>query len=138
MKVLLGSLSVGVGVRVGANDLSSAFLLGGDTAGEFALDQVGKPELTCDGSPSTGVPILQNRWYRFRLRYTAPGGVARLRAKAWRSGDLEPSQWQADCSTDVPPPTDSRAFAFYHAGFGIAYWDDVFVRPMTGTVAAIP
>jgi hypothetical protein len=138
MLVVVGSLTAGVGVRVGASDLSSGFLLGGDAAGEFAIDQTGNPDLRCRASASTGVRIARSRWYRFRLRHTAPGGRARLRAKVWSSGALEPSQWQADCWTDVPPTTDSRAFAVYHAGTGIAYWDDLVVRPMTGTVAAIP
>jgi hypothetical protein len=138
IKVVTGSLATGVGVRVEANDLSSAFLLGGDAAGEFALDQVGKAELECDGSPSTGVRVVRNRWFRFRLRHTAPGGVARLRAKVWDWAALEPSQWQADCSTVTTPPSDGRGFAFYQAGVGVAHWDDVLVRPMTGLVAPIP
>ncbi len=138
MHVLLGSLTTGVGVRVGASDLSSGFLLGGDAAGEFAIDQVGYPDLRCRASASTGVRINRGRWYRFRLRHTAPGGRARLRAKVWSSESVEPSQWQADCWTDVPPSTDSKAFAVYHAGTGISYWDDFVVRPMTGTIAPIP
>jgi hypothetical protein len=138
MFVLMGSLTTGVGVRVGAADLSSGFLLGGDAAGEFAIDQVGNPDLRCRASASTGVRVVRSRWFRFRLRHTAPGGQARLRAKVWRLGEQEPSQWQADCWTDVPPWTDSRAFAVYHAGVGITYWDDMVVRPMTGSFSPIP
>ncbi len=138
MSVLLGSTAAGVGVRVGAWDLSSAFLLGGDASGEFALDQIGKPSLRCAVSPSTGVRISRGRWFRFRLRHTAPDGRARLRAKIWRPGDIEPSLWQADCWTDVPPTSDNGTFALYQAGNGITYWDDLVVRPVTGTFSRPP
>lgn len=138
MLVLLGSLTAGVGLRVGASNLSSGFLLGGDGAGEFALGQVGNPALRCASSVSTRVGIVRNRWYRFRLRHTTPDSRARLRAKVWKSGESEPSLWQADCWTDVPPWSDSKAFALYHAGVGVTYWDDLVVRPVTGTFAPIP
>ena len=135
---LVGSRATGVGVRVGAGDLSTSFILGGDIAGEFALDQVGKPNLRCARSTSTGVSIAGNQWFRFRLRYTAPDGRARLRAKVWRPGELEPTQWQADCWTDIPPWSDSGTFALYRGATGVSYWDDLVVRPVTGTFSGIP
>lgn len=137
MMVLLGSTASGVALRASAY-LNAGFLLGGDGAGEFALDQLGKPELTCSDSPSTGVRISRGRWYRFRVRHTAPGGVARLRVKIWRPTEIEPSLWQADCWTDVPAASDTGAFALYQAGSGITYWDDLVVRTVTGTYSQPP
>lgn len=137
MMVLLGTTASGIALRAGAY-LNAGFLLGGDGAGEFALDQIGKPELSCASSPSTGVRISRGRWYRFRLRHTAPGGLARLRVKVWRPAEIEPSLWQADCWTEVPPATDTGAFALYQAGSGITYWDDLVVRTVTGTYSQPP
>ena len=128
----------GVAVRVASLDLDSAFMLGGDSTGAFSLQQTGEPDLHCASSASTGVSLVRYRSYRFRLRYTDPDGRARLRAKVWRSDELEPSVWQADCWTDDPPATDGGAFALYHVGAGVTYWDDLVVRPVTGTFTPIP
>ena len=135
---LSATLVGGVAVRVGAGDLSTSFLLGSDSRGVFALAQRGKPALRCAVSASTGVSMLAFRWFRFRLRYTEPSGRARLRAKVWLQTDPEPTAWQADCWTDVPPATDSGVFALYREGSGLVYWDDLVVRPVTGTFAPIP
>lgn len=128
----------GIAVRVGAADLGSGFLLGSDSRGVFALAQRGKPALRCATSASTGVSMVANRWFRFRLRYTEPSGRARVRAKVWLQSNPEPAAWQADCWTDVPPATDSGVFAVYREGSGFAYWDDLVVRPVTGTFTPIP
>ena len=135
--VVGGSLS-GVAIRVSAGNLGSAFLLGGDSTGYFSLNQVGKPTLVCESSTSTGERVVRGRWHRIRLRYTNPDGRARLRAKVWRSGELEPSMWQSDCWTDVPPNSDTGVFSLYQASPGVTFFDDIVVRPVTGSFTPIP
>jgi hypothetical protein len=133
-----GARVAGVAVRVGASDLSSGFLFGGDTRRVFALEQRGKSPLRCASSASTGVSVLLNRWFQFRLRYTNPSSRARLRAKVWREGEAEPIAWQADCWTDIPAASDSGVFAVYRDVAGLVNWDNLVVRPVTGTLDPIP
>jgi len=128
----------GLAVRVGLADLSRSFLFGGDSRGVFALEQRGYSPLRCASSSSTGVSVVGNVTYRLRLRFTKPGGRARLRAKAWRATDAEPSAWQSDCWTDVAIALDSGSFALYREGSGAATFDDLVVRPVLGTFDPIP
>jgi hypothetical protein len=128
----------GVAARVGASDLSSGFLLGSDSRGVFSLEQRGKSPLSCASSASTGVSAVAGLWFKFKLRYTNPSSRSRLRAKVWRATDAEPAAWQADCWTDVPPASDTGIFALYRDNGGTVFWDDLDVRPVTGTLAPIP
>ena len=138
MFVPSGARVAGLALRAKLSDLSQTFLFGGDSRGVFSVDQRGNPPLRCASSNSTGVSVVGNVQYLFRVRYTKPGGRARLRAKAWRSTDAEPSAWQADCWTDVPLDVDKGPFAFYREGSGVVTWDDVTVRPVLGTFDPIP
>ena len=103
-----------------------------------SIDEVGKPALTCvDAAASTDVLLVRYKWMKFRLRYTNPGGKARLRAKIWNAGAVEPSLWQVDCAAKVADTQDTGVFALYHQGSGATYWDDLVVRPVTGTLTQI-
>jgi len=133
-----GTQVAGVAVRVPYSDLSQYFALGVDSRGTFALSQAGKAPLRCASSASTGVALTYSRWYRFKLRYTNPGGRARLRARVWLQGQAEPTAWQADCWTDVALATGTGAFALYRDGGGLVHWDDLAVRPVLGTLDPIP
>ena len=104
----------------------------------FGLEQIGAPGLACASSASTADRVVRSSWYRFRLRYTALDYRARLRAKVWRREELEPSVWQADCWTKLPAPVNRGALALYQDGGGVAYWDDLLIRPVTGTLTPIP
>jgi hypothetical protein len=139
MTMLTSSTLAGVAVHVPSSNLSQNFALGVDSRGVFALSQAGYAPLRCVSSASTGVSRSTARWYRFKLRYTNPGGRARLRAKVWRSGASEPAGWQADCSTDTAVSTTSGAFALTRQPRnGSAYFDDLAVRPVTGSLDPIP
>lgn len=138
MFVPTGGRVGGVAVRVTNTDLSQAFLFGGDSRGVFALSQRGNPPLRCAASSSTGVSVVGNTTYRVRLRFTKPNGRARLRAKAWRETDAEPSAWQADCWTDTALTYDLGPFSLYREGSGETWWDDLVVRPVLGTFDPIP
>jgi hypothetical protein len=138
INLLSGDSTGGVAVRVPYSNLSEYFMLGVDYRGVFALWQGGKAPLRCAASSSTGVSREAGRWYRFKLRFTNPGGRARLRAKVWANGAYEPASWQADCWTDVVLPLGSGAFALTRDQRSFAYWDDVVVRPVTGTLQPIP
>jgi hypothetical protein len=118
--------------------LDQYYALGVDARGAFALSQAGKAGLRCASSASTGVAPAASRWYRFKLRFTNPSGRARLRAKVWLSSAAEPTAWQADCWTDVTLPVGTGAIALYRDGGGVVYWDDLAVRPVTGTLDPIP
>lgn len=138
MLTVVGGTPAGIGVRVVSGDLHSAFLLGAGPDGDFVIDEVGKPALTCvDAAASTDVPLVRFRWMKFRLRYTNPSGRARLRAKVWNASELEPSLWQVDCGTNAAASQDTGVFALYHQGGGATYWDDLVVRPVTGTLTQI-
>ncbi len=138
MMLALGSSPAGVAVRVPSSSFTEYYALGVDSRGAFALSQAGKAGLACASSASTGVSPATSRWYQFKLRFTNPSGRARLRAKVWQSGYAEPASWQADCWTDVTLTLGSGSFALYHGSNRIAYWDDLVVRPVTGTLAPIP
>ena len=138
ISLVAGSRLGGVAVHVPSSDLSSYFALGVDSRLVFALAQAGKAPLSCASSASTGVSPALSRWYRFKLRYTNPGGRVRLRAKVWLHTDPEPAAWQADCWTGTTVSAGSGAFALYRDGSGIVYWDDLLVRPVTGTLDPIP
>ena len=139
-----GSRKAGVVVRVplaaraGADPFGEGFLLGGDSAGVFVLQANGGVPLSCANSTSTGVSAVALRWFRFRLRYTEPGGRSRLRAKVWTDGTAEPTAWQADCWTAGKPARDSGVFALYRDGWGAVYWDDLEVRPVRGWWDLVP
>jgi hypothetical protein len=138
MFVPSGARVAGLALRAKTADLSQTFLFGGDSRGVFALDQRGNPPLRCASSSSTGVSVVGNVTYRFRVRFTKPSGRGRLRAKAWRDTDAEPVSWQADCWTDVALTADNGPFAFYREGTGAVYWDNISVRPVLGTFDPIP
>jgi hypothetical protein len=138
LSLLVGADLAGVAVRVPSSDLSQYFALGVDTRGVFVLAQAGKAPLRCATSASTGVSPASSRWYRFKLRFTNPSGRARLRAKVWLGSSAEPAGWQADCWTDTVLSPGSGAFALYRDSAGVVYWDDLAVRPVTGTLDPIP
>ena len=138
-----GSRRAGVAVRVGllarsGDPFGGGFRLGGDASSVFSVQANDGATLSCARSPSTGVSAVALRWYRFKLRYTEPDDRPRVRAKVWADGTAEPSGWQADCSTNALPATDSGVFALYKDGVGAVYWDDLAVAPVGGWWSAAP
>jgi hypothetical protein len=138
MFVPAGARIAGVALRAKNSDLSQAFFFGGDSRGVFAIQQRGNPSLSCASSSSTGVSVVDNVMYRFRVRFTKPSGRGRMRAKAWRATDAEPTAWQADCWTSIALTSDYGPFGVYREGAGMVYWDDLSVRPVLGTFDPIP
>ena len=114
------------------------FEFGQNAAGGWLLRQTNEPALTCSRGPATGVTQLAKRWYSFKLRTTRANGLTRVRAKVWSSAAAEPGAWQADCWTTVAASADSGTFALIRGRSGTAYFDDLAVRPVLGTLDPIP
>ena len=77
------------------------------------------------------------RWFSFKYRVTRASGLTRLRAKLWVQGGTEPS-WQADCWTTAAVTADSGSFMLMRSGSGSAYYDDLRVTSVGGTLDPIP
>jgi trimeric autotransporter adhesin len=114
------------------------FELGQNASRAWLLRTRNEPALTCARGPATGVTQPGARWYSFKLRTTRANGLTRLRAKVWSTGTTEPSAWQADCWTTVAANADSGSFSLQRSGSGSAFFDDLAVRPVQGTLDPIP
>ncbi len=128
---------LGIAAR-STGDNTRYFALGQNTSGGWLLRAWSEPALTCGSGPATGVTQPAFRWYRFKLRTTRASSLTRVRAKVWSDGAAEPSAWQADCWTTLAASADSGSFSLMRGGSGMAYWDDLSVRPVQGTLDRIP
>jgi len=129
---------LGIAAHSTGVDGARYFALSEDASGGWRLSGRNEPALTCARGPATGVTAMGSRWYLFKLRTTRAAGLTRVRAKVWRADANEPSAWQADCWTTLAASTDSGAFSLMRAGAGLAYFDDIAVRPVQGTLDPIP
>ncbi|HTO69254.1 MAG TPA: fibronectin type III domain-containing protein [Myxococcota bacterium] len=108
------------------------------TMGAWVLSAPGEPALTCANSTATGVQQPASTWYSFRMRVTEPGGLTRVRAMIWSQSGTQPGSWQVDCWTKLPVSGDSGAFALRRSFTSSAYFDDLAVTSVIGTLAPIP
>jgi len=126
----------GIGARWTAG--GRYFELGQEVGGSWSLRSNAKPALTCSGSSLLGVKGSIVRWYSFKLRVTRSAtGLSRLRAKVWLQNTAEPA-WQADCWTTLGNGADSGSFLLTRDGSGGAYFDDLTVTAVVGTLSPIP
>lgn len=134
---LMSSALAGVAARI-TGDGTRYFELGTDSTGAWAVRGRNEPVLSCGRGPALGVTQATSRWHKWKLRVTRIGGLTRLRAKVWPSTTAEPAAWQADCWTKTPSAADSGSFALLRGGVGAAWYDDVTVSPVIGTLEPIP
>jgi hypothetical protein len=128
----------GIAARVTNTDGSRYFELGQVSRGAWVLSGRNENALTCRSSTALGVTQLSLSWYNVRFRVTQAAGKTRLRAKVWLSSATEPSAWQADCWTTLSASADSGTFALRRDYTGAAYFDNVSVQPVIGTLEPIP
>jgi len=114
------------------------FELGQNPGGAWLVRARNEPALTCRSGGATGVTQAIVRWYSVKFRVTQSAGLTRVRAKAWSSTAAEPSAWLVDCWTTLGAAADSGAFSLLRGGGGLAYFDDLSVRPVQGMIEAIP
>src|SRR5262245_7594288 len=129
---------VGIAARATNSDFSRYFELGQDSAGQWQLRGRNEPALTCSRGPATGVTQPITKVVSFKFRTTRANNLSRVRAKVWVAGAAEPSSWQADCWTTVAASADSGYFGLLRGGSGAAYFDDLAVKPVLGTLDRIP
>jgi hypothetical protein len=127
----------GIAARVTGNG-TRYFALAQSAGGAWVVSGSDEPALTCASGPAMGVTQSLARWYSFKFRVTRSLGLTRLRAKVWLGGTAEPATWQADCWTTLRSTADSGSFALLRGDIGTAYFDDVAVLPVTGTLDPIP
>lgn len=127
----------GIAARI-TGDGSRYFELSQNPGGGWQLLGRNEPALTCGPGPALGVSQTLGRWFSFKLRVTRNLGLSRLRAKVWLGGTPEPVTWQADCWTTIPASADSGSFALLRGNIGAAYFDDLAVFPVIGTLDPIP
>ncbi len=127
----------GIAARI-TGDGTRFFELGTNSAGAWAIRGRNEPLLACGRGPTLGVTQTTSRWHSFKLRVTRLGGITRLRAKVWAAGAAEPAAWQADCWTRIVATADSNSFALLRGGAGAAYFDDLVLKPVIGTLDPIP
>jgi hypothetical protein len=139
-RVWAGGVGVraGIAARVSNSDGSRYFELAQSDGGAWGVRGRDEYALKCRNTNMLGVTQPAARWYSFKYRVTQISGKTRLRAKLWPFGGSEPS-WQVDCWNTLANPTqDTGVFALRRGGAGGAYWDDLSVRPVQGTLEPIP
>jgi len=137
-RVWTSGIAGGAGIDARSTDGGRYFGLGQVPGGAWRIRASDEPALTCRSSGSTGVTQPPGTWYFVRFRVTRASGLTRLRAKVWPSGAGEPAAWQADCWTTLAADADSGAFALRRNGAGGAYFDDLAVTEVIGTLDPIP
>ena len=119
-------------------DEEQSFVFGQLLRGAWAVWGINEPALSCAGSSSTGVVQPPMSWYSFRVRVTRASGLTRVRAMIWPTGTASAATWQVDCWTTLSAGADSGAFGLLRAQSGSAYFDDLAVTAVTGTLEPIP
>ena len=133
------SAQAGIAARVtGSGGDLRYFELAQNTFGTWLARARNEPALTCRNGTLTGVTQSANEWVALKFRVTRAAGLTRLRAKLWRPAAMEPAAWQIDCWTTLGAAADSGAFALQRYGNGSAYFDDIAVTRVEGTLDAIP
>jgi hypothetical protein len=90
------------------------------------------------GSPGTGVIPQANAWYKFRFQVIPEDAGTRLRAKFWKKGDEQPTQWQAECTDVASNRPSSGTIGVWSGSAGEKYWDRLQVIALPEDVAIEP
>jgi len=94
--------------QTGTNSYAYALLLSIDTApanGYIAIQRCEGENCGWYGGVSS-YQIVGNNWYRTKTEVTQVGNNYRFRAKVWRRGDAEPTNYQLDWTTTTNDATD--------------------------------
>jgi uncharacterized repeat protein (TIGR01451 family) len=96
--------------QTGTNSYTYSLLLSIDTApanGYIAIQKCGGGNCEWNGGVSS-YQIVGNIWYRTKIEVTQVGNNYRFRAKVWRRGDAEPTNYQLDWTTTTNDAIDAN------------------------------
>lgn len=106
-------------------------------AGNTSFRLSARPEtrtLDCSSNAS-GVNPSPGSWYHFRVQVSAEAGGTSIRARVWREGASEPTQWPIDCVDRNTNRLTTGVPGIWSLGKGTKYWDDLEIVPLTGSIA---
>ncbi|UCE04717.1 MAG: hypothetical protein JSW07_13960 [bacterium] len=79
------------------------------------------------GTIDSGVNPERKTWYRFYIEVEDSGSQTNIRAKIWKDGEPEPSDFQIDAYDDSANRILSGTVGLYTEGHGAKYFDDLKV-----------
>lgn len=90
------------------------------------------------GMVDSGISLLDNVWYRFRIEVEDASTQTNIRAKVWREDEPEPSQWQIDAYDDRPNRLKAGTIGVWAATRGSKLYDNLRVSRRTSLLSATP
>lgn len=115
------SASIGVTTYSQYRTSDAYYRLGRSDGGPFAIE--GRPALSCSNSGNLVTPSA-GEWYRFEFDVQDMGSSNRVRAKVWRQGDSEPSDYTMSCVDSSAQRPSGGRIGVWASGTGSKYWDD--------------
>lgn len=90
------------------------------------------------GMVDSGVSLLNNVWYRFRIEVEDASTQTNIRAKVWREDQPEPTQWLIDAYDDRPNRLKAGTIGVWAANSGSKFYDDLRVFRRTSLLSTTP
>ncbi|MGZ7081517.1 MAG: Ig-like domain-containing protein, partial [Thermoanaerobaculia bacterium] len=118
-------------------DAEHYYLAGTTSHGELALTSAGAA--TPVGVATSPFVASPGVWYRFRIEAEDASGATTIRARVWKDGDAEPTDWNINAvDSDASRPRGGHV-GIWSAGRGAFYVDDlVAIAPASTTSDTTP